>query len=329
MTALAKFNPNKIPAHIKKRGTAINAFFRAGSISSLLLPQISIKGKEFALKIGEDTVIADPPHQLKVVVVYGKSSDESDTQRRFYNTKFDSSSDKFTAPNCFSDDMTYPAADASDKQCSTCAGCHWANRGTDLNGRESAACKEYKRIVVMPVNEDEDGETIFMEKDGKPVVAILDVPLTSLRDLAKYNSDLEKKDIPTNAVVTQLGFERGVEYPKLTFTAVAYADADLCDVVESMASDPDVVETCEPAAPFKGEVEAYVPSDAEEEEIEEKPAPKKKRAPAKKAPKKVVEPEPEEEDDDDLEDEIEDTPASSEDDDDLLAELDDWDDLDD
>lgn len=282
---------------------------------------VSIRGSKFRVKHGgtEELITndeGDPRGKIEVVLLKAQNS------KAYYSKQY--AEGDVEEPDCFSMDGVKPDPSASVPQCKTCAACPhnvWGSRLTD-EGKKSRACPDAKRIALVPA-EDLENEAL----DGP---MMLRVPAASLKDLTMYSKGLTRKGYPYQSVVTRLGFDTDVSYPKLTFKAVRPLNDDEAETVLAHIHGDQVAnimntlpETAEAQA--KPKKTATVDTDFEEEEPEPTPKkPAKKKATKKKAVKKAEpepEPEPEEPEEEDdaggttLDDEL----------DDILSELDDLD----
>lgn len=253
----------QIPAHLAKvvgQPSALSAALAGGLAGGADYPRISIKGSRFRIvEGGAETVLEDI--KLSVVIV-GANPRLSKT---YYAKQWTPDSEP-SSPDCYSLDGVRPAADSTDPQNDTCAGCPmnaWGSKITPL-GQQIKACADQKRLAVVASN------------DPTGPVYLLQVTPAALKGLGSYQKELSMRGIPVEAVKTVVTFDTDASYPKLLFKFGGFLDADEYAAVEELFGSDKVLEiTGEKAAP-----------------AEEAPAPKAKAA-AKPAAKAKPEPEPE------------------------------------
>ena len=256
----------QIPAHLAKvvgQPSALSAALAGGLAGSADYPRISIKGSRFRIvEGGAETVLEDI--KLSVVIV-GANPRLSKT---YYAKQWTPDSEP-SSPDCYSLDGVRPAADSTDPQNDTCAGCPmnaWGSKITPM-GQQIKACADQKRLAVVASN------------DPTGPVYLLQVTPAALKGLGSYQKELSMRGIPVEAVKTVVTFDTDASFPKLLFKFGGFLDAEEYEAVEELFGSDKVLEiTGEKAAP-----------------AEEAPAPKAKAAakPAAKA-KPAPEPEPEE-----------------------------------
>lgn len=256
----------RMPAAMKARlqaGVAVNKNYAEGVYDSF--PRLSIKGKNFALRVDGDTkTIFDPLHPGKNIplnyldVVLVNASDK--LSKAYYKSDFADDGD-FTPPDCWSLDSIKPDASVVDKVNPTCLNCPMNAFGSaqsrDGTAKAGKACQDARRIAV-----------IFQGQIGQdnPRIFMLRVPQTSLKNLKRYAELLQRQGWDIAACVTRLTFEAGVAYPKLDFNFVdGLADdeydyiVDLAegDFVKAMLKAPDF----DNAATQKADEQAATPAE--------------------------------------------------------------------
>lgn len=221
-----------LPAHLAQRKSSFAAFYQGVGASFAVL---SIKGKVFTLvRGGERQIIPDPadpdePARALNLVLLAANP----TLSKVYYAKGyeDGSTDK---PTCYSNDGTKPAADATEPQSKTCAGCKWNVFGSSSNGR-GKACQDSRRLAVAPAGQLDD-------------VMLLRVPPASLKPLAEYAIDLERRGVPLEGTVTKVRFDPEEATPRLVFKPEGLLDADAYNTALRMI-DSDTVRTILGVAP--------------------------------------------------------------------------------
>lgn len=192
---------------------------------------ISYKGKDWAVVIGgERTPLSnadgEPLTSIDVIIVKANTA----LSKIYYaNGYVEGSQDK---PDCYSNDGVAPALDAQDPQSPKCATCPmnaWGSKIAD-NGNKVKACSDSRRMAV-----------VFTDDLESPL--LLRVPAASLKPVAKYGQELTAKQVPFQAVVTKIGFDREVAHPQFVLRptrfltpdeALAVKDLMQSDIVEQM-----------------------------------------------------------------------------------------------
>lgn len=189
----------------------------SGIKGSDFLPSLSIKGKCFSVRSNGQTQPLNT-NELDVVIVAARPTLSKIYYESGYNPK------EVSAPKCasldsetadFATDLIDPM---TNKCCHNCANCYFNQFGSSTQGK-GKACKDYKRLVVMPASRD--GKTF---PQNAPAF-ILDVPATSLKApkgtnaimLREYIDILTRGKIPMSAYVVTLRFVMNSEFPQLTF----------------------------------------------------------------------------------------------------------------
>ncbi len=110
-------------------------------------------------------------------------------------------------PNCFSlaetDDDMVPDAVVSKPEHETCTGCPNREWGSDPGGGRGKACKETRRLVLLPASVLEADDPIKAIKEGE--LAIMDIPVMSVKFYSQYVNILSGSiGLPAWAVVTDV-----------------------------------------------------------------------------------------------------------------------------
>ena len=231
-TALALFNSNgavAIPDHIQKFMDET----RGNIAGRETVPSLSYGGKVWTIGLnGEKTKLTkrnddgdEEPRQIMRVVIldYGKRRG-----RAYYEGAYDP--DKPGAPVCWSEDGAKPHDNVTDKQCTTCAACPMAVKGSKVsdNGKATKACSEHRMLAVVPANDlsftplrlklaitsDWDANSPDLEAKG-------------WRAFQNYADSLKANGVQhTATLVTKMKFDPGVDYPKVIFSADRWLESD-------------------------------------------------------------------------------------------------------
>jgi hypothetical protein len=166
----------------------------AKDVAALERPQlstISLRGG-FIQYMGQPV----PGNKLDVVVV------ASGFQKRYYDKPFDAN--KPVNPVCFAlsldgQDMV-PSDESTDKQAETCDACPMGAWGSDPKGGRGKACKDARRLVVIPVAALTDDEAV-----KKAEMAMITLPVMSQKYWANYvNQIASEYERPPWGMITQI-----------------------------------------------------------------------------------------------------------------------------
>lgn len=223
---LVPFESAKVPASIAAAFNVSFDDFSTGQRGGF--PVVSIKGKVFHIKRGEDRVLVtkpdapdEPAASIEVIVI----KTHPGVAKTYYSKGFSEGS--VEKPDCYSNDGVAPAADAQTAQAKKCAACphnQWGSKITE-DGKKAKACQDVKRLAVAPAGQVND-----------PM--LIRVPAASLKTWDQYVDLLKKRGVPPPAVVTKIGFDYTVAHPALTFKPVGFiTDEMAAEVREVMESD--------------------------------------------------------------------------------------------
>ena len=272
MSNLIPFDSAKLPASIAKAFNISFDDFSTGQKGGF--PVISIKGKVFHIKRGDEKTLVtkpdsdgEPAASLEVIVL----KTHPGVAKTYYSKGFSEGS--VEKPDCYSNDGAAPAADAQSPQAKKCAACphnQWGSKITE-DGKKGKSCADVKRLAVAPAGQIND-----------PM--LLRVPAASLKTWDQYVDLLKKRGVPPPAVVTKVGFDYTVAHPALTFKPVGFIDEAMAVEVKEVL-DTDVVQNIIGGAPTAAEVD----NGDDAPKAAAKPAPVEEEAPAP-APKKSAKP---------------------------------------
>lgn len=247
MANITVFGGTNVPAFVK---AATEGNLAAVSVSSNSFPYVSLKGKVFTFRDGDESKLITKPNSdepagaLEVVILdIGPSADKKINAKVWYANGYEEGST--AKPDCYSNDGVAPAADAKDKQHSKCALCPKNVWGSGNKG-QGTECSSSKRLAIAtPDNLD------------KPM--LIRVPAGSLTPLNEYLAWMKKSGIADSAhVITKIGFDYTVAHQKLTFKGLGWVQADpsaakAADIVQVIVGRKEVVadteEPFEQAAP--------------------------------------------------------------------------------
>ena len=221
---------SSLPAHLRKKAKAVNVF--AAAVSAGGYPVVSIKGKVFHVQRGDERTLVTKPGDdeeaagsLEVVIL----ATNPNKSKVYYDGGYtEGSTDK---PVCYSNDGIAPAADAEDPQSKKCAICphnEWGSRISE-NGNKVKACTDSMRLAIAPAGQIND-----------PM--LIRVPAASLKTLGSYGSQLAKRGVGPEDVITKIGFDYNVAHPALTFKAVRFVDeAEAAEIEQVLADEEEMI----------------------------------------------------------------------------------------
>lgn len=158
----------------------------------------------------------------------------------FYAGRYDPNN--IVNPNCFSlsetDENMVPDPVVANPINATCEGCEYAEWGSDLNGGRGKACKETRRLVAIPASVFEAVNPVEAIKTAE--MAILDVPVTSVRNYSQYVNVLASSvGLPVWACVTEISAKPDPKTQfKVEFKGVRGAPDDATlDALEARKAD--------------------------------------------------------------------------------------------
>ena len=264
---------------------------------SISFPVVSIKGKVFTVKHGEEQTVLtriddpdSPASYIDVVVIAANKG----LSKAYYKTGYTEGS--VEAPDCWSNDGEKPDESVENpvaKSCKTCPYNQFGSRITE-DGKKAKMCSDSKRLAIAT-------------PDDLMNPMLLRLPATTLKNWQQYVNMLVRKGVPPMAVVTRIKFVSDVAYPQLDFKPIGLLppekvkevqvarQLEVVDYIVGRVSAPVVA-----AAAAVTEVEEEVvpepkptpkpepkPAVDEGDEVEEAPKPKAAKKP------KVVEEDPE------------------------------------
>lgn len=223
--SLAKFNPAALAAIIGQDNlAAVNDPFAGGISSGDYLPQISIRGNRFRLKMnGDETVLKE--NTLEVFLVTSRPN----VSKTFYENGYDPSAEA-KGPDCSSADGQHPDSNIENpvnSNCQTCPNNAWGSKITG-SGKKGKACSDYKLVVLA-----------LAAAPDKPFA--LRIPAASLKPFAAYIQKLNLAGVPANAAKTllSLGDE---EYPTLVFDFGGTVDTkEQYEAIMALSESADVL----------------------------------------------------------------------------------------
>jgi hypothetical protein len=319
--ALALFNPDNVPDHIRKFNDENSNIADKVSVNALTYPgkiwTVAIEGSKTPLMKTNEEGDLEPRQTLTVVILdYAKRRGRS-----YYSAGFDP--DKPQQPDCWAADGIAPDEHSRDKQSEKCATCPMAVKGSKTTdaGKDTTACQQYRMVAV----------ALYRKWDLPPLrlrLAITsDYDATSKEHEAKgwfafqQLTDLfRSKGIKHTAeLAVKVKFDVNVNYPKVLFSPSSWLTEEETDIVKAMADSAEVKDLISSTfTPNGGDGVKTAPAEEQAEETGPipprptkpaagKPAAAKPGKPAarKPEPEPAPEPEPEPEEEEEEEEAVE------------------------
>lgn len=231
----------QLPAHLQAAvGIADAAKEFAGGVQSGF-PVVSYRGGTWRVRQGgEEQVYVDTEgdaiQSIRVVMIQSNER----PSKTYYEGKYKEGDS--SKPECWSASGVTPDADVPNPVNAACASCPmnvWGSRITE-QGNKTRACQDVRRCGVTFEHELEavaDGRKTL---DELPVM-LLRIPPASLNPLKDYAVKvLGPKGLPVYVLVTKIGFDTTVSYPKLTFKGERFLSETEFGIVEGLR-DSDMV----------------------------------------------------------------------------------------
>ena len=227
MSNLVPFSDQaSVPDHIARQfgGSLANNDLSNG-VGGGGFPVVSYKGKVWHVVKGDERTLVtnaegEPRSSLDVVILKANPN----LSKIYYKAGYEEGSS--AKPDCFSLDGLVPSVNAQDKQSDKCASCKWNAWGSRIseNGAKGKACADSRRLAVAPAYDLEN-----------PM--LLRVPAGTLKELTAYAQMLNRRKAPYSAVITRIGFDHTVAYPKMQFKATRWLTEEEGDTVAGVLED--------------------------------------------------------------------------------------------
>jgi hypothetical protein len=231
----------QLPAHLQAAvGNAEAAKEFAGGVQSGF-PVISYRGGTWRVRQGgEEQVYVDTEgdaiQSIRTVMIQSNER----PSKTYYEGKYKEGDS--SKPQCWSASGVTPDADVPNPVNAACASCPmnvWGSKITE-QGNKTRACQDVRRVAVTFEHELEAVATGQKAVDDLPVM-LLRIPPASLNPLKDYAVKvLGPKGLPVYVLITKIGFDTTVAYPKLTFKGERFLSANEFGIVEGLR-DSDMV----------------------------------------------------------------------------------------
>ena len=229
----------QLPAHLQGQIGKEDFDEFAGGVTSSF-PMITYRGRVWRVKkSGEEQIYLNEKQEAvqSVEIVFLKSNPVP--SKVHYEDKYKEGDSG--PPRCWSAGGVKPDSNVTDPihpVCSTCPNNVWGSKITEA-GKPTRACSDVRRTAVAmawQLAEVEAGTRAPTDVD----VFLLRVPPASLNPLKDYAEKvLQPKGIAPYMLVTQVGFDNTVSYPKLTFKALRFLDGQEFAVASTLRNGPE------------------------------------------------------------------------------------------
>ena len=215
----------QLPAHLQGMAPVATVDDLVTTVD--VLPTISIKGKQFRLKIDGEEKALPPGQPLDAIIL--AADPVSGLAHAYYEGDYTPGSND--APDCSSSDGVFPDSFATKPQCSNCAQCPKAAWGSakSMKGGDAKACRDVKNLLI--VNASDPNGTIFK----------MQVPTMSLKALSAYGRALKKHSLDKLWVTTRISFTDS-EFPQLEFSFASFLSADFTKAAVARALSDEVLD---------------------------------------------------------------------------------------
>lgn len=220
-----------VPAHIAARIAARKSDGTTSSTMSALVsgdgfpfPRVSIRAGRYRLvDEGVETVVGV---SMDVVIVGVNPS----VSKIFYGKPFDPSATDMR-PDCFSHDGMKPDPSVTTPVSNSCTTCPNNVLGSKVTptGAKSKLCADQRHLAVVPAG------------DPSKIYA-LTVPVSGMKALREYFKELQNYNMIVEEVVTELGFDETVSYPKITFKRKGFVSEKALPAIDNIVQGNDVKE---------------------------------------------------------------------------------------
>lgn len=228
-----------LPAHLQNIVTpeAFDEF--AGGVTSSF-PVISYKGRTWRIRKGGEEQLylnAEGEAIQGIEIVMLKSNPIP--SKVFYKDAY--AEGDMSPPACWSADGLKPDVGVSEPVSPTCGACPnnvWGSKVTDT-GKKTRACSDVRRCAVSFAHQLAEVEA--GQRDIKDVdVMLLRIPPATLNPLKDYvEKVLKPKGVPPYVLVTKIGFDPEVAFPKLTFKGLRFLTEAECNTAISLREGED------------------------------------------------------------------------------------------
>jgi len=215
MGNITTFKDN-LPAHLQN--VKLDDFTKAFTSSGGSSKRISLRGRVFRLVDGGKEIAKNTDPHLDVVIVNGSKS----VQKKYFATDYNP--DEAAQPDCWSSNGERPDAEVADPQADHCKECKRAIKGSASGGKTQ--CK-FSWNLALVLKNNMAGDIYQLVVPSKSLFGTGDVDHMPFIQYAKY---VAQSGYNLNMLTTRLTFDTDSDYPKLTFSNVAFLDSDDYDI---------------------------------------------------------------------------------------------------
>ena len=216
-------NPNAVPAYLQQYQTKDTGADSMASASNSV-PRISLKGKKFQFINGDDE--SKKVDNIDVVIL--KVEPEGGRMiKTFYASGYNPQDT--APPDCASSNGIAPDSWVQSPVSQSCQQCQKNVFGsaTSPSGKKTKACRDAKRLWVVKADDIEG--TVFG----------LNVPVTSLKDMAEYGKEVRNAGIPLSVIITKITMDEDSEFPMIHFSRNGFVAEDNCSTAIERAASGD------------------------------------------------------------------------------------------
>lgn len=215
-----------LPVHLQGVVTKGDFDEFAGGVTSAF-PIISYRGRTWRVrKGGEEEIYLNEEQEAvqSIEIVFLRSN--AQPSKVFYEAKY--AEGDSGPPSCWSANGIKPDAGVTNPVnpvCQTCPNNVWGSKTTDA-GKPARACSDVRRSAVAFKHQLEAVAAGELSLDDIDTL-LLRIPPATLNPLKDYvEKTLKPKGITPWMLVTKVGFDTEVSYPKLTFKGLRFLNTD-------------------------------------------------------------------------------------------------------
>lgn len=233
-----------VPEYLKKfMAVAKDDSADSMASSSISVPRISLRAKKFRYMEGGEEVKAESETDIVILSV---DPGPGKFVKTFYEGSYNSGDS--SPPTCSSSDGIRPDSWVTTPQSQVCANCPKNQFGsaTSRSGKKSKACRDAKRLWV--VRPDALDGTVYG----------VNVPVTSLKNLAELGQQLKSFNVPISAAVVHMAMEDDESFPILKFSILGWLNEESGE----LAINRNKAKDWPGANPFNSEAQTALPPPA-------------------------------------------------------------------
>ncbi len=219
-------------------GAAVNADFMT-PVGGVAIPRLSFRQSMWRIisPDAEEEIIknerGEPIHAIQVVALASNKG----VYKAYYDKPY-TPNQEAPPPTCWSNDGVAPSAASTNPQARECATCPKNQLGSKINpnGSKVKACSDSKRLLV--VAPDDIGGQFYT----------IHVPYMSVKELNVYLRELNRYNVPVDAIITDVSVDPSMEYLKLGFKHAGWLSKELYEQVQQRKQDETVLAFMDGAA---------------------------------------------------------------------------------